>query len=193
MDNPPPPLIPLPFFIDDSHSRISRETTQVFKQILETTYIYLHPFFETYPEDIYTIPLIREHHDACLYYIDTQKLAETPDETCFSILFTSPPNFNETFRKNIYPIIIFFTVAHVFTTFLKNLCKKIISYLNMLPLLLLYKPSFKTKSFLSFPILNNFELLKKPHHLLTTDQIFQNFTVNTQTKENIPIYSLFLR
>ena len=27
--------------------------------------------FQTYPEDIYTTPLIREHHDYFLYFIDT--------------------------------------------------------------------------------------------------------------------------
>ena len=45
-----------------------------------------------------TIPLIRDHHDTYLHYIDTRSLVETTDEHPCSISFTSPLNSTETFR-----------------------------------------------------------------------------------------------
>ena len=81
--------------------------------------------------------------------------------------------------------------------------KKITFYLNMFLTLFPYKTFSKRNLFLTFLILNNFVLLKiKPHHWLTTDilqvhhfqyQFFQNLTFTTKTKEQIQIYSLFLR
>ena len=70
-----PPLIPLPFALNTSH-RITREISHTLIQFLNNLiYNSTTPrSFETYPEDIYTTPLIREHHDSYLYYIDTGSL-----------------------------------------------------------------------------------------------------------------------
>ena len=95
MSDPPSPLIPLPFVCDNSSHRITRELSQTpsnFPNIL--IYNSTAPFsLETYPEDIYTIPLIREHHDSYLYYIDTHSLVETPadEPPFFSFHFSHKP------------------------------------------------------------------------------------------------------
>ena len=60
--------------------------------------------FETYPEDIYTKTLIREHHDSHIYYIDTHSVVETIDEPSFHIHFTSPLSPNDTFQKKHLPV-----------------------------------------------------------------------------------------
>ena len=80
--------------------------------------------FETYPEDIYTTPLIREHHDSYLYYIETPSLVADSEEPPFYIPFTSFTTRSETFRKNIYPNNIYIPIANVFPTFLNHLQEK---------------------------------------------------------------------
>ena len=76
----PSPLFPLPFAFDTTHYRITRELSNTIPKFLRNLiYNSFVPLsFETYPEDIYTIPLIREHHDSYLYYIDTHSVVETP-------------------------------------------------------------------------------------------------------------------
>ena len=121
----PPPKSP-PFVCDNTSHRITGELSQTpSKYPKNLIYNSTAPLsFETYPEDIYTIPLIREHHDSYLYYIDTHSLVETPDEPPFSIPFTSPINHSDTFRKNIHPHNVYIPIANVFTTFLNNLQEK---------------------------------------------------------------------
>ena len=98
----PKSLIPLPFVLNISQ-RITRDISQTLIQFLDNSiYNSTTPLsFETYPEDIYTTPLIREHHDPYLYYIDTDSLVPNPEEPPFSIPFTSPTTHSDTFRKNI--------------------------------------------------------------------------------------------
>ena len=100
MNDQHPPLIPLPFSIIDSHSRLKRKTTKTltkfFKNLIYNSTVPLSS--EAYREDIYSIPHVRDHHDSNLYYLDTHPLVETPDEPSFSNPFTSPLNSNETLR-----------------------------------------------------------------------------------------------
>ena len=97
-------LIPLPFASNTSQ-RIIRDTSHTLIQFLNNLiYNSTTPlFFETYPEDTYTTPLIRDYHDSYLYYIDTHSLIPNSDEPPFSISFTSPTTRSDTFRKNIHP------------------------------------------------------------------------------------------
>ena len=99
--HPPPPLIRLPFAIDPFRSRLSRENTNILTRFLEhLIYNSTVPLsFGSYSEDIYTISLIRQHHDSCLFYIDTNSLTFNPDEPPFSLPFTSPLHATNTFRK----------------------------------------------------------------------------------------------
>ena len=126
MPDPPSPLFPLPFVCDNTSQRITREHAQTLSKFLNNLiYISTAPlWFETYPEDTYTILLIREHHDSYLYYIDTRSLVETHVEPPFSIPFTSPINHSDTFRKNIHPHNIYIPIANVFTAFLNNFQEK---------------------------------------------------------------------
>ena len=200
----PKPLIPLPFASPTSQ-RITREISQTLTQFLNNLiYNSTTPLsFETYPEDIYTTPLIREHHDSYLYYIDTHSLVPNSEEPPFSIPFTSPTTHTDTFRKNIYPNKIHIPIAQVFTTFLNHLQEKI----NLLPKHV-FNPSsiqdlLQKESLFDLPNIEQFCTVENnPHHWLTSDilrihnfqyQFFQNITLNTKTKEQIKIYSLFLR
>ena len=198
------PLIPLPFILNTSQ-RITRDTSQTLTQFLNNLiYNSTTPlFFETYPEDIYTIPLIREHHDSYLYYIDTHSLIPNSEEPPFSIPFTSPTTHSDTFRKNIYPNNINVTITHVFTTFLNHLQEKN----NLLPKHVFNLSSIQDllqkENLFDLPNIEQFCTIENnPHHWLTTDilqihhfqyHFFQNLTLNTKTKEQIQIYSLFLR
>ena len=197
-------LIPLPFASNTSQ-RITRDTSHTLIQFLNNLiYNSTTPLsFETYPEDIYTTPLIREHHDSYLYYIDTHSLIPNSDEPPFSIPFTSPTTRSDTFRKNIHPNNIQIPIAHVFTTFLNNLQEKN----NLLPKHV-FNPSsiqelLQKESLFDIPNIEQFRTVENnPHHWLTTDilqihqfqyQFFQNITLNKNTKEPIQIYSLSLR
>ena len=106
-------------------------------------------------------------------------------------------------KKNIHPNNIQIPIAHVFTTFLNNLQEKN----NLLPKHV-FNPSsiqelLQKESLFDIPNIEQFRTVENnPHHWLTTDilqihlfqyQFFQNITLNKNTKEQIQIYSLFLR
>ena len=60
--------------------------------------------FETKLNNIYSIPLIREHHDAYLYFINSKTCEASYSDTSFNINFTPVPNVNtKTFSKTINP------------------------------------------------------------------------------------------
>ena len=204
MTDPIEPLIPLPFVFNTTQ-RITRDVSQTLTQFLNNLiYNSTTPLsFETYPEDIYTAPLIREHHDSYLYFIETHSLVLNSEEPPFSILFTSLKNRSDTFRKNIYPNNIYIPIAKVFTTFLNHLQEN-----NNLLTKHVFNPSsiqdlLQKESLFNLSNIEQFRTIENnPHHWLTTDilqihhfqyQFFQNLTLNTKTKEQIQIYSLFLR
>ena len=204
MTDPIEPLIPLPFVFNTTQ-RITRDVSQTLTQFLNNLiYNSTTPLpFETYPEDIYTTPLIREHHDSYLYYIETHSLVLNSEEPPFSIPFTSLKNRSDTFRKNIYPNNIYIPIAKVFTTFLNHLQEN-----NNLLTKHVFNPSsiqdlLQKESLFNLSNIEEFRTIENnPHHWLTTDilqihhfqyQFFHNLTLNTKTKEQIQIYSLFLR
>ena len=107
------------------------------------------------------------------------------------------------FKKNIHPNNIQIPIAHVFTTFLNNLQEKN----NLLPKHV-FNPSsiqelLQKESLFDLPNIEQFRTIENnPHHWLITDilqihhfqyQFFQNITLNKNTKEQIQIYSRFLR
>ena len=110
MSDPPSPLLPLPFSFNDTHHILSRDNAHILSKFLKNL---IHNstvplYFETYQDNIYTIPLIREYHDSYLYYNDTHSVVETPDQPSFSIPFTSPLNPHGTFRKTSSLLIFIF-------------------------------------------------------------------------------------
>ena len=89
----------------------------------------------------------------------------------------------------------------IFLSLLTSL-SRIISYLNIFPLFLLYKQSSQRKSISNSPLLRHPGLLKLPLPWLVTDilpisdfhyQFFQNLALNYQTKEQVRRYCLFFR
>ena len=171
-DRPPPPLFPLPFALDSSCSRLSRENTKISTEFLKNlTHNSTVPLsFETYPEDTFTSPLIREHHDSYLYYIDSHCLTSTPDEPSFSIPFTSLPNSTSAFRKNIYPSNVYIPLPDVFSTVLKNLSEKN----NLLPKHDLTPSAIQalltTEIYFELPKIEQIRTIENnPHHWLITD------------------------
>ena len=96
----PTPVIPLPLVFDTTQHRLTRELSQKTSKLLNILiFKSTVPLpFETFPEDNYTTPLIREHHDSNLCYIVKQSVMETPDEPPFSIPITSPLNHSDIFR-----------------------------------------------------------------------------------------------
>ena len=161
LSDPPSPLVPLPFVCNNTSQRTTREISHTLSKFLNNL-IYTSTArlsFETYPEDIYTIPLIREHHDSYFYYIDTHSLVASPEEPPFSIPFTSPINHSDTFRKNIHYIFIF-PLRMYLPPFLKTSKKNIIFYLNMFLIHPQSKPFFRRNLFLISLILKNSAILK---------------------------------
>ena len=67
--------------------------------------------FETYPEDIFTTPLIREHHDSYLYHIETHSLTQDVNSTPFSIIFKTQQSV---YNEHIYPSNISIPISQVF-------------------------------------------------------------------------------
>ena len=204
MTDPIQPLIPLPFVFNTSQ-RVTRDISQTLTQFLNNLiYNSTTPLsFETYPEDIYTTPLIREHHDSYFYYIETHSLVLNSEEPPFSIPFTSLTNRSDTFRKNIYLNNIQIPIANVFITFLNHLQENN----NLLPKHVFNPSSIQDllhkESLFNLPNIEHIRTIENnPHHWLATDilqihhfhyQFFQNLTLNAKTKEQIQIYSLFLR
>ena len=120
---------------------------------------------------------------------------QIPDEPSFFIPFTSPLNSKKTFRKNIYPSNVHIPVAHVFTTFLKDLSKEK-NILRQHGFALSAKQAlFQKESLFDLPSFEQLRTIENnPHHWLTTDilqihhiqnQFYQNLTLSTQTKEQI--------
>ena len=149
MGDPPPPLIPLPFSIDDSHSRLSRGITQNFTEyhinfILNFT---VPLSFETYPEDFYTIPVIREHQDSYLHYIHAHSLVKIPDEPFFpTLLHLFLPLLKLFLKTSTQPMFTFLSFMYS-PLFSKTSPKRIIFHLNLLSHPPLYKHSIKRKPF----------------------------------------------
>ena len=70
-----------PFCINNESSQIvTRDVTKLITQFTENLiYNTITPLkFERFPEDVFTLPLIREHHDSYLFYIATHSLE--PDD-----------------------------------------------------------------------------------------------------------------
>ena len=110
-----------PFRINrDSTQIITRAITKYITQFTDNLrYNTVNPLqFERFPEDIFTLPLVREHHDSYLFYIATHSLDQEDHNRPFSLYFQT---LNETLVKNIYPNNIFMPIADVFSHFLTQL------------------------------------------------------------------------
>ena len=118
MNDQPPCLLQLLYSIHDSHSRVSLETTKKLTKFHKNRiYISTVPLsLEAYPEDIYTLPVMREHHDSYLSYRDTLSLVETSDDSSFPFLLLFPLTpmgpFVKTSTPPIYTIVLLRFAQH---------------------------------------------------------------------------------
>ena len=160
--------------------------------------------FETKLNNIYSIPLIREHHDAYLYFISSKICEANYSDTSFNINFVPVPNVNsKTFSKTINPHDIYTPIQDVLCQFLDKL-QEANEFLE--------KPVFLPSAIDELRNKENFfetseaEKIRQshnPHHWLLRDLIhinnfqykfFSELTVlDNSTIPQIQIYSLFLR
>ena len=153
--------------------------------------------FETYPEDSYTTPLIKEHHDSYLYYIESHSLTQDVNTTPFSIIFNTQ---QVVYNKHIYRSKTFIPIPQVFLAFLAKLEE--LNNLTDDPTFLLpaIQALHSKHSYFEVPNLEQLRSIdNKYHHWLETNllqlkqfqyQFFQNITLKEQTIPQIRIYSL---
>ena len=199
MTDQPPSLLPLDFSVDYTHQRFSHETAQISTKLPKCR-IYnstVPLWFETYPEDIYTIPLIPKHHDSYLYYLDTHSLVEILDSfNSFQLLIQMKP-FAKTF---IRPTLIF--LHFMFSLHFSKPLRKEKSFTPTC-FQSLSSTSFHVEKVTLFDFPNIKQLCtfeNNPHHGLTIHilqidhfqyQFFQNLTLNTHFKKQSRVSFLF--
>ena len=84
---------------------------------------YTNPLsFETETHSIHTIPLLREHLDAYLYYIRYKTFDTTPSQQPFQVIFNPVQGVNSgTFYRIIHPQKLTLSIQDVFTTYIDKL------------------------------------------------------------------------
>ena len=116
-------MLPNPFIISTQH-RSARSTTHDITPFLHNLiYQYTNPFpFENEPHSIHTIPLLREHLDAYLYYFRYKTLEITPSQQPFQDIFNPIQGINTgTFYRTIHPQNLPLSVQDFFTNYINQL------------------------------------------------------------------------
>ena len=96
-------MLPNPFTFT-TEKRQNRSLTQDVTPFLNNIiFQYTNPLpFETEPHILHTIPLVREHCDSYLYYIQYKTLDITPSQTPFQVIFNPVKGINSgTFYRTI--------------------------------------------------------------------------------------------
>ena len=88
-------MLPTPFTVS-TDKRQNRSLIQDVTPFLQNIiFQYTNPLpFETEPHILHTIPLIREHCDSYLYYIQYKTLDITPSQTPFQVIFNPVKGIN---------------------------------------------------------------------------------------------------
>ena len=111
-------MLPTPFTVSND-KRQNRSLIQYVTPFLQNIiFQYTNPLpFETEPHILHTIPLIREHCDSYLYYIQYKTLDITPSQTPFQVIFNPVKGINSgTFYRTIHPQNITLSIQDVFRT-----------------------------------------------------------------------------
>ena len=116
-------MLPTPFTFT-TEKRQNRSLIQDVTPFLNNIiFQYTNPLpFETEPHILHTIPLVREHCDSYLYYIQYKTLDITPSQTTFQVIFNPVKGINSgTFYRTIHPKNITLSIQDVFHTYMQKL------------------------------------------------------------------------
>ena len=116
-------MLPTPFTFT-TEKRQNRSLIQDVTPFLHNIiFRYTNPLpFETEPHILHTIPLVREHCDSYLYYIQYKTLDITPSQTPFQVIFNPVKGINfGTFYRTIHPKYITISIQDVFHTYMQKL------------------------------------------------------------------------
>ena len=116
-------MLPTPFTFT-TEKRLNRSLIQDVTPFLNNIiFQYTNPLpFETEPLILHTIPLVREHCDSYLYYIQYKTLDNTPSQTPFQVIFNPVKGINlGTFYRTIHPKNITLSIQDVFHTYMQKL------------------------------------------------------------------------
>ena len=116
-------MLPTPFTFT-TEKRQNRSLIQDVTPFLNNIiFQYTNPLpFETEPHILHTIPLVREHCDSYLYYIQYKTLDITPSQTSFQVIFNPVKGINSgTFYRTIHPKNITLPIQDVFHAYMQKL------------------------------------------------------------------------
>ena len=136
-------MLPTPFTVSND-KRQNRSLIQYVTPFLQNIiFQYTNPLpFETEPHILHTIPLIREHCDSYLYYIQYKTLDITPSQTPFQVIFNPVKGINSgTFYRTIHPQNITLLYKMFFAHIYKNSLNSMNTKTYHLIVLLIYKNS----------------------------------------------------
>ena len=116
-------MLPNPFITSTQH-RSARSTTHDITPFLHNLiYQYTNPLsFDDEAHSIHTIPLLREHLDAYLYYFRYKTLEVTPSQQPFQVISNPIQGINNgTFYRTIHPRNLTSSVQDIFTSYINQL------------------------------------------------------------------------
>ena len=197
-------MLPTPFTFT-TEKRQNRSLIQDVTPFLNNIiFQYTNPLpFETEPHILHTFPLVREHCDSYLYYIQYKTLDITPSQTPFQVIFNPVKGINSgTFYRTIHPKNITLSIQDVFHTYMQ----KLIDFNeNQNPPL--YRPShlqeLKHRSeYFEVPYLDTkVQRHDNPHYWLQRDilqikhfqyRFFNNIILTDDTIPQVKIFTQFL-
>ena len=193
-------MLPTPFTVSND-KRQNRSLIQYVTPFLQNIiFQYTNPLpFETEPHILHTIPLIREHCDSYLYYIQYKTLDITPSQTPFQVIFNPVKGIiSGTFYRTIHPQNITLSIQDVFRTYMQKLIE-FNEHQDIPP----YRPSHLQElkhlsEYFEIPDLDTkVQRHGNPHYWLQRDILqiknfeFKFFTKITLTDDTIPQVKIF--
>ena len=116
-------MLPNPFITSTQHRSACSTTVDITPFLHNLICQYTNPLsFENEAHSIHTIPLLREHLDAYLYYFRYKTLEITPSQQPFLVIFNPIQGINNgTFYRTIHPRNLTLSVQDIFTSYINQL------------------------------------------------------------------------
>ena len=116
-------MLPNPFILSLQQRSIRSTTHDITPFLHNLIYQYTNPLsFETEAHSIHTIPLLRVHLDAYLYYFRYKTLEITPSQQPFQVIFNPIQGINSgTFYRTIHPRSLTLFIQDIFTSYINKL------------------------------------------------------------------------